>query len=81
MARGHTNGPRPVRLPAGWLEDVDDPTPPAGGTSWYRGAETSPLPARAASGRAGRRPASGVGDWWRLTASGSPTSARGAFPS
>jgi nifR3 family TIM-barrel protein len=31
MARGHTNGPRPVRLPAGWLDDVDDPTPPAGG--------------------------------------------------
>jgi hypothetical protein len=20
-----------VRLPAGWLDDVDDPTPPAGG--------------------------------------------------
>jgi nifR3 family TIM-barrel protein len=31
MARGHTNGPRLVRLPAGWLDDVDDPTPPAGG--------------------------------------------------
>jgi nifR3 family TIM-barrel protein len=31
MARGHTNGPRPVRLPAGWLDDVDDPTPPSGG--------------------------------------------------
>ncbi len=31
MPRGHTNGPRPVRLPAGWLDDVDDPTPPAGG--------------------------------------------------
>ncbi len=31
VARGHTNGPRPVRLPAGWLDDVDDPTPPAGG--------------------------------------------------
>jgi nifR3 family TIM-barrel protein len=31
MARGHTNGPRPVRLPAGWLDDVDDPTPPVGG--------------------------------------------------
>jgi nifR3 family TIM-barrel protein len=30
VARGHTNGPRPVRLPAGWLEAVDDPTPPAG---------------------------------------------------
>ncbi len=31
MARGHTNGPRPVRLPEGWLDNVDDPTPPAGG--------------------------------------------------
>ena len=31
MARGHTNGPRPVRLPSGWLDDVDDPTPPVGG--------------------------------------------------
>ncbi len=31
MARGHTNGPRPVRLPEGWLEGVDDPTPPGGG--------------------------------------------------
>jgi nifR3 family TIM-barrel protein len=31
LARGHTNGPRPVRLPAGWLDDVDDPTPPSGG--------------------------------------------------
>jgi nifR3 family TIM-barrel protein len=29
--RGHTNGPRPVRLPDGWYADVDDPTPPAGG--------------------------------------------------
>jgi len=28
--RGHTDGPRPVRLPAGWLDLVDDPTPPAG---------------------------------------------------
>jgi nifR3 family TIM-barrel protein len=31
MARGHTNGPRPVRLPEGWMDRVDDPTPPAGG--------------------------------------------------
>ena len=31
IARGHTNGPRPVRLPAGWLDQVDDPTPPSGG--------------------------------------------------
>jgi nifR3 family TIM-barrel protein len=28
--RGHTNGPRPVHLPPGWLDDVDDPTPPEG---------------------------------------------------
>jgi nifR3 family TIM-barrel protein len=37
MARGHTNGPRPVRLPAGWLERVDDPTPPAGGDTLVSG--------------------------------------------
>ena len=30
MKRGHTDGPRPVRLPDGWLRLVDDPTPPAG---------------------------------------------------
>lgn len=29
-ARGHTNGPRPVHLPDGWLDLRDDPTPPAG---------------------------------------------------
>jgi nifR3 family TIM-barrel protein len=29
-ARGHTNGPRPVHLPDGWLDLVDDPTPPEG---------------------------------------------------
>jgi nifR3 family TIM-barrel protein len=29
-ARGHTNGPRPVHLPEGWLDLVDDPTPPQG---------------------------------------------------
>jgi hypothetical protein len=29
-ARGHTNGPRPVHLPEGWLDLVDDPTPPVG---------------------------------------------------
>ena len=27
-ARGHTNGPRRVVLPDGWLETSDDPTPP-----------------------------------------------------
>lgn len=31
IARGHTHGPRPVHLPDGWLQSVDDPTPPAGG--------------------------------------------------
>ena len=31
MARGHTNGPRPVHLPDRWLDTVDDPTPPTGG--------------------------------------------------
>lgn len=31
MARGHTNGPRPVHLPDGWLRCTDDPTPPEGG--------------------------------------------------
>ena len=31
MARGHTNGPRAVHLPDGWLDAVDDPTPPSGG--------------------------------------------------
>ena len=29
-ARGHTAGPRKVTLPEGWIEDVDDPTPPEG---------------------------------------------------
>ena len=28
--RGHSHGPRPVALPAGWLESADDPTPPVG---------------------------------------------------
>jgi len=31
MARGHTNGPRPVHLPDRWLDNADDPTPPVGG--------------------------------------------------
>ena len=31
IARGHTNGPRPVRLPDGWLDNADDPAPPEGG--------------------------------------------------
>ncbi len=28
--RGHTSGPRPVHVPEGWYDLVDDPTPPAG---------------------------------------------------
>ena len=30
LPRGHTHGPHPVALPDGWLDSVDDPTPPAG---------------------------------------------------
>jgi tRNA-dihydrouridine synthase len=30
LPRGHLHGPRPVSLPAGWRECVDDPTPPVG---------------------------------------------------
>ena len=30
LPRGHTNGPRPVTVPEGWYDAVDDPTPPAG---------------------------------------------------
>jgi nifR3 family TIM-barrel protein len=37
LARGHTHGPRPVALPHGWLDDVDDPTPPAGADSFVSG--------------------------------------------
>ncbi len=37
MARGHTNGPRPVQLPAGWLDAVDDPTPPVGADALVSG--------------------------------------------
>ena len=29
IARGHTNGPRPVHLPHGYLDQLDDPTPPS----------------------------------------------------
>jgi nifR3 family TIM-barrel protein len=28
IRRGHTNGPRPVHLPHGWLDDPEDATPP-----------------------------------------------------
>ncbi|HET9077445.1 MAG TPA: tRNA dihydrouridine synthase DusB [Acidimicrobiales bacterium] len=30
LPRGHTDGPRPVALPHRWLENRDDPAPPAG---------------------------------------------------
>jgi nifR3 family TIM-barrel protein len=30
LPRGHLHGPRPVTLPAGWRDRVDDPTPPVG---------------------------------------------------
>jgi nifR3 family TIM-barrel protein len=30
LPRGHTEGPRPVHLPDGWLDLIDDPTPPEG---------------------------------------------------
>ena len=29
MVRGHTNGPRRVVLPEGWLDHPDDASPPA----------------------------------------------------
>jgi hypothetical protein len=28
VVRGHTRGPRPVAVPEGWFDRVDDPTPP-----------------------------------------------------
>jgi len=37
MARGHTNGPRPVALPDGWLRNVEDLTPPDGGDELVSG--------------------------------------------
>ncbi|MGI8753448.1 MAG: tRNA dihydrouridine synthase DusB [Acidimicrobiales bacterium] len=37
LPRGHTNGPRPVALPAGWLDDPDDPRPPAGADAFVSG--------------------------------------------
>ena len=30
LPRGHTEGPRPVHLPDGWLDLIEDPTPPEG---------------------------------------------------
>jgi tRNA-dihydrouridine synthase len=37
VPRGHTNGPRPVELPPGWLDTLDDPTPPAGADTLVSG--------------------------------------------
>jgi nifR3 family TIM-barrel protein len=37
LPRGHTNGPKAVALPAGWLDHPDDPTPPSGADSWSSG--------------------------------------------
>jgi nifR3 family TIM-barrel protein len=30
LPRGHTHGPRPVCVPEGWFDDIDDATPPVG---------------------------------------------------
>jgi nifR3 family TIM-barrel protein len=35
--RGHTNGPRPVAIPPGWLESIDDPRPPLGADALVSG--------------------------------------------
>jgi nifR3 family TIM-barrel protein len=35
--RGHTNGPRPVHLPPGWLDTVEDPSPPEGADTLVSG--------------------------------------------
>jgi nifR3 family TIM-barrel protein len=35
--RGHTDGPRPLALPERWLENRDDPTPPAGADTLVSG--------------------------------------------
>ena len=37
LPRGHTNGPRPVALPPGWLDDPDDPRPPTGADAFVSG--------------------------------------------
>ena len=37
LPRGHSSGPRPVALPAGWLQSVDDPRPPAGADALVSG--------------------------------------------
>jgi tRNA-dihydrouridine synthase len=37
MARGHSDGPRPVALPDRWLETRDDPAPPVGADLFVSG--------------------------------------------
>ncbi|HEV7886724.1 MAG TPA: tRNA-dihydrouridine synthase, partial [Acidimicrobiales bacterium] len=37
LPRGPVNGPRRVALPAGWLDDPDDPNPPAGAEEFTSG--------------------------------------------
>jgi nifR3 family TIM-barrel protein len=37
LPRGHTDGPRPVAVPNGWFDDVDDPTPPIGADALVSG--------------------------------------------
>jgi nifR3 family TIM-barrel protein len=37
LPRGHSSGPRPVALPARWLETADDPRPPAGADAFVSG--------------------------------------------
>jgi nifR3 family TIM-barrel protein len=37
LPRGHLNGPRPVDLPAGWRDSIDDPRPPLGADLAFSG--------------------------------------------
>jgi hypothetical protein len=37
LPRGPVNGPRRVALPAGWLDNTDDPNPPAGAEVFVSG--------------------------------------------
>jgi nifR3 family TIM-barrel protein len=37
IPRGHTNGPIAVALPPGWLDNLDDPTPPQGADALVSG--------------------------------------------
>ena len=37
LPRGHSQGPKPVALPDGWLETRDDPTPPTGADRSFGG--------------------------------------------